>query len=162
MIQSAVALKDLSILQPMSVKDAIWIDCERSLATKDEVEYEQSKVKFLSEKLDSIHIMLMDIREIDKNNNIYVQVAAKKGGTKRIKLDPITNDDLPSGQIQKQREEAERLKNSKDASEAQKKKEEAEMCALTRNAFLRLQKVSILREQEEKRKAALASAEPHE
>ena len=91
------------MLQPLSVRDAIWIEVERHRTFKEKMEYEESKLKFLDGSLDNIHLALLDIRDILVNTNVYQQIAAM-ANTKRPKLHPIKDDDLPSRVIRRKRE----------------------------------------------------------
>lgn len=100
------------MLAPLSVKDAIWIERERYNASVEKNKEEESKYKFAIERFEDLQLLLLDIREVSRNTNVYVKLAALKGGKRPPRVKPIKAEDLPSEivsrrkrQIQKQKEE---------------------------------------------------------
>ncbi len=108
----AVATGDLSILAPLSVKDAIWLDVERALRAKDEWEYKKSKMEYIGRRFDDLHLALMDNREIARSTNYFTQIAALKEA-KHPKFTYYESENLPSVIAEKRREKEEAEKVAK-------------------------------------------------
>ena len=107
-------MKDMSLLQPLSIKDAIWIECERRIASEDDFKYEESKLKFMDNRFDALYLSLLDLREIERNTNFYQKASALKDA-KRPKIEPFPDKHLPSVMVNKQREEKKRTAEQEDA-----------------------------------------------
>lgn len=114
------------------MKDAIWIDAERARVLKEDAEYENSKFKYMSSRFESLEMLLMDIREVSRNSNYYVKIAAMKGGKKMPKIEYYDNEHLPSVIVENERkrkeEEERRKREDPDGSlteEEKKKKHDA-------------------------------------
>lgn len=110
MIESCVEAGDLSPLNPMSVRDLIWINVCQSLRLKRNYELEKVKREAHLKDLEQLALLLADIRALSRDTNSFVRFTAAKG-TKARKVDLFPNDALPSVAIEKQREEQEKTKN---------------------------------------------------
>ena len=110
LIESCVEAGDLSPLNPMSVKDLIWVNVCQSLRLKRKYEFEKVKHEVRLKDLEQLMLMLADLRAISYDTNGYVRIAAMSG-TKARKVDMFRRDALPSIAIAKQREEEEKTKN---------------------------------------------------
>ena len=126
MILAAVELKDLTMLAPLSVKDAIWLDCATALKRKEDITFENDKVKFIGEQFESLGELLMDVRHVAMHTDSFVQLSALKE-SKHAKINPIQHKDLPShylDEAKRKRLEAEgrSRKNNGTASDGGKKK----------------------------------------
>ena len=149
LIKTAVATGDLSILAPLSVRDAIWIDIERGLMRKQELDYEQSKIDYFSRRFDDLYLALLDNREIARSTNYFTQIAALKEA-KRPKFTYYEDSNLPSVIARKQREKEERLKNEEtkvvpekpeEARKKIRKQEEDEQSALVKRMWMHMKRI---------------------
>ncbi len=107
-------MKDLSMLQPLSIKDAIWIEYEQRRVDEEEAKYEESKIKFMDNRFESLYLSLLDIREVERNTNYYQKLSAMKEA-KRPKIEFYPDKHLPSVMVNKQREEQKRTAEEQDA-----------------------------------------------
>lgn len=103
------------MLAPLSVKDAIWIDFAIAFKQKKEYDNEYSKIKFQSDQFEALYGLLLDVKEIGKHTNSYVQLAAIKG-SKTGKINPIKDEHLPSHIINESRKKNEKTQNTETAS----------------------------------------------
>lgn len=106
------------MLTPLSVKDAIWLDYAIAFKQKREHEAEYSKFKFQNEQFEILYGLLLDVKEIDKNTNSFVQIAALKGS--KSKINPIKDEQLPSHILNEARKKNEN-KTSQDKENAPEK-----------------------------------------
>lgn len=104
------------MLQPLSVQDAIWLEVERERVAKETIEAEQDKINFLVERVDSLELLLMDLRYILVNSNVYIKLDALKEA-KRRKIDVITDKELPSTIISEHRRKAKMTEEEKQAEQ---------------------------------------------
>ena len=152
-MKTAVATGDLSILSPLSVKDAIWIDVERALRAKDEWEYKKSKMEYLGRRFDELHLALMDNREVARSTNYFTQIAALKEA-KHPKFTYYEDEHLPSVIAEKRREKEEADKEARqrrldaDRRLAEIRAREAqEESALVRKMWMHMKRVESAEKQ---------------
>lgn len=107
MIADSVALGDLSMLAPLSVKDAIWIEAERALAAEENGKNESAKFKYLTDRFDRLEMYLSDARHLLTLAEFSARLAAVKGSKSVKKMKPIDPKTLPSVEMMKAKEERE-------------------------------------------------------
>ena len=154
-MKTAVATGDLSILAPLSVRDAIWIDIERGLKRKQELEYEQGKIDYISRRFDDLYLALLDNREVARSTNYFTQIAALKEA-KHPKFTYYEEANLPSVIVQKQRQKEERLKKEETKVVTEKpeevrkkirKQEEDEQSALVKRMWMHMKRIEAAEKQ---------------
>ena len=101
------------MLAPLSVKDAIWIETERSIKAEEDGKGDSAKFKSLNDRFDRIEMYLSDARHILTLAEFSARLAAVKGSKSVKKMKPIDPKTLPSVEMAKAKEE-------RELSEAQK------------------------------------------
>ena len=153
LVKTAVATGDLSILSPLSVRDAIWIDIERGLKRRQELEYEQSKIDFMSRRLDDLYLALLDNREVARSTNYFSQIAALKEA-KHPKFTYFEVENLPSFIAEKQRKKDELVKEKKAIQEKPEeirkkiqKQDDDEQSALVKKMWMHMKRIEAAEKQ---------------
>lgn len=123
----AVEMNDLSMLQPLSIKDAIWLEHALHLKRMDKVKSDDAKLKFAMDRLEELELYVLDIREISRNTNVYVKLAALKGGKRPPKIRPIKSCELPSEIVAKRKRMGEVAKQDQAKSNEELQKEEDDL-----------------------------------
>lgn len=123
----AVEMNDLSMLQPLSIKDAIWLEHALHLKRMDKVKSDDAKLKFALDRLEELELYMLDIREISRNTNVYVKLAALKGGKRPPKIRPIKTDELPSEIVSKRKRKEGVLNQEHVKSKEELQKEEDDL-----------------------------------
>lgn len=113
----AVATGDMSMLQPLSVKDAIWLEVERWLREKRRIEEERTRYEFFDRRFEMLYYMVMDCREVVRNMDYFTQIAALKEA-KHPKFEFFPYDKLPSVKVEKEREKAEKEREEMERRKA--------------------------------------------
>lgn len=136
----------MSFLAPLSVKDAIWLEVERWLAEKRRLDEERTRYEFIDRRFEMMYYMLMDNREVLRNMDYFMQIAALKEA-KHPKFEFFPHDKLPSVVMEREREKAER--------ERKEREEEARKGILPKPPMTRTEKLKAMREAEKKEQSDL-------
>lgn len=137
MIQTAVAMNDTSMLQPLNVKDAIWLGVESRLQQGEKAKYESEKFKYLDNRIDQIFMALQDLCYIDVNNNYLHKVTAFKGGKRMPKINWIDGRELPSTRFFAEKRKLEAREGKTDAELEQERMERERQEQEKHNALIR-------------------------
>lgn len=142
LVSDAVAMKDLSILAPLSVKDMIWVEVERTLVAEDELHMETMRHRMLNDRFDHLEMFLADVRHILTMTEFDARLAAVKGGRTVRKMKPIDPKTLPSVEMAKSKEERELTEEQK----AQRDREKMERTKLRMEHLRQMQEIQQLLE----------------
>lgn len=100
-------MKDMSMLQPMSLRDLIWVEVERGVVAEQEAKAEYDRAKYLHDRFDRLDMFLADIKHLDLMIEFYTRLNLMKGGKGIRNVKPIAAKSLPSTAMQQEKEDRE-------------------------------------------------------
>jgi len=122
-------MHDMSMLAPMSVKDVIWIERERYNASVENNKETENKYKFAIERFEDLQLLLLDIREVSRNTNVFVKLAALKDSKRPPRIKPIKVEDLPSEIVSRRKRKIQKQKEEQQKKAADIQREENDLVA---------------------------------
>ena len=138
-MKDAVALKDLSILAPLTIKDMIWIEVERSVVAELEAKAEGDKFKYLHDRFDRLDMYLADIKHLSLLIEYDARIDAMKESKGVRRQKPVDAKKLPSTAMEKAKKEVE-------MTEEQKREAERKRFKRQYDAILKQQRMNHIRE----------------
>lgn len=97
-------------------------------------------------------MLLMDIREVERNTNYYVKIAAMKGGKRMPKIEYYDNEHLPSVIVEnerKRKEEEERKKREDPDGSLTEEEKKNQYDRWFKRMYDTMKRVKELREQQQ-------------
>lgn len=135
---------DTSMLQPLSVRDAIWLSVESGLRHVEKAEFDSKKAEFdskkfelLNNRFDQLFLALQDLCYVDIHNNSLHQVNAFKGGKKAPKVRVIESKELPSSRYYSEKHRRDNLIGKSNDELEQERAEQERKEQERHNALIR-------------------------